>query len=28
VLVIALIVDGLLLLIGRALTPWTTVGAR
>jgi osmoprotectant transport system permease protein len=28
VLVIALAVDGLLLLIGRALTPWIRVGAR
>jgi osmoprotectant transport system permease protein len=28
VLLIALVVDGLLLLIGRALTPWTRVGAR
>jgi osmoprotectant transport system permease protein len=27
VLVIALVIDGLLLVVGRALTPWTTVGA-
>ena len=28
VLVIALAVDGLLLLVGRALTPWTRIGTR
>ncbi len=27
VLLLALVVDGLLLLLGRALTPWTRVGA-